>query len=122
MLKQQIVDIITLFNGESPDPEVRNRIDKILWENNLLNADSVPQWLTLLFDDILKSNYRGKVYFKYDASKGDTSNFLAELEDIIKADWDDYGEAVKIMAPKIGVEILISSEDNFYEIKKLKSA
>jgi hypothetical protein len=116
MLKKLIVALYSLQTKQAADSNIVAEIDRILTENNLEKEDTTPDWLVSLFAAIVERKIVLKTYFKYDAKKGDVANFIAELEDLIPAQWNDYGEAVEVFFDKIDLNVVISSEGNFYKV------
>lgn len=95
-LNQKLIRLSETVNSIVADKSLKHRITDLLEENDLDKSENVPFWFMDFLNAILEKRSTGRVGYTPDPSKGDTSNMLAELEEIVKADWDDYGEAVEI--------------------------
>lgn len=117
MLKELIKKLYVLQNNKQVDINTEIVIDNILEENNLIEADMIPEWFVDFLDSITRKEIKTRTKFAYEKNKGDVSNLIAELESIINAEWYDHGETVEVTFDKIGLKAIISTEDNYYEIK-----
>ncbi len=95
------------------------KLHLLVEENDLGTSEQVPQWLLDCFTAVVELRAVPRTRYTYDRNEGDVANFVAELEDLIDADWDDYGEAVVAVFPALKMRVLMSTEGNFYEVQRL---
>ncbi|MBO0591276.1 hypothetical protein I2486_07625 [Cellulophaga sp. E16_2] len=116
MLESLIIDLFEKVNRKTITQENIDIIVTLLEENNLDDVTMVPIWFTDLFKSILQQENVPRTFYRREIHQGDITNFLAELEELINAEWNDCGEAVEVFFPNINMFVCISSEGNFYEI------
>jgi hypothetical protein len=121
MLKQLIINLYEAVNNKTASDDIHSLIDDLLEENDLIDPNKVPNWFVEFIKNIIAKQPVDKTYYKYDSSKGDISNFIAGLEDLIDADWNDYGEAIEVDFTNLNIHAYISSEGNYYEIICIKN-
>lgn len=93
-------------------------LEEIISSNELDIDRNVPSWLLDFFTAILEGRETGRVKYSLNKNEsGDVINFLAELEEILEADWDDYGEGIEIVFPKLKMYGHISRESGLYEVR-----
>jgi hypothetical protein len=119
MLEDLIIELCEKANQRPPSVQEKNEIKQLLEENDLDSTENVPTWFSNFIKDILMQKEVPRSFFTYDSSKGDVDNFLAEMEDYLHAEWDDYGEAVEIFFPNLRMKVCISTEGNFYEAERV---
>ena len=118
MLQDKIIQLFELVNQRPASRNEKEQIQDILEENNLDRPETVPAWFNEFIELLVQGKEQKKSFFQYDPDKGDISNFLAELEDIIGGEWNDYGEAVEIYFPTLQLKSVISIEDDSYTIQR----
>lgn len=116
MLKNLIIALYEKVNLKKVSEETQKLIVEILEENDLDKQDKIPLWFQECLEAILAQKVVGRTHYDYDSKQGDVTNLIAELEDIIEADWNDYGEAVEVTFPNLNMKACISTEGNFYEV------
>lgn len=119
MLKEKITQLYQLTNKQVASESVQQQIEDILVENELDTPENVPSWFTDFLDALINKTTTEKVKTAYNSEEGDTANLLAELEDIIDADWNDYGEVVEVKFSTLNLHAIISAEDDFFQVKPL---
>jgi len=119
MLKQLIIDLYEAVNSKIASPDIHALIDDLLEENDLSTNEKVPLWFIDFIKNILHRKSINRTFFQYDPNQGDISNLIAELEDLIDAEWNDYGEAVEVTFCNLNLYACVSTEGNFYEIKTI---
>ena len=119
MLKNTTIKFYEVVNGEAASSSIQDLINNLIEENDLESSDKVPTWLLRWMNGVINQETINRTSYRYDPSQGDISNFIAELEDLINADWNDYGEAVEVKFTNLGIQACISTEGNFYEISKM---
>ena len=119
MLEKLIIDLYEATSGKVATDNFCISLHNLLEENDLVEEDKVPNWFIDFIESIVAKKAVKRMFFAYDSSYGDVTNFIAELEGLIDADWDDYGEAVEVYFPKLDMYGCISTEGNFYEVKAI---
>ncbi|KFF01723.1 hypothetical protein [Chryseobacterium luteum] len=119
MLKELIKKLYLLQNNKQVDNGVEIIIDNILEENDLIETEMIPQWFVAFLESAIQKQVSPKTKFIYEKGKGDVSNLISELESLINAEWNDYGEAVEVKFDNLGLKAIISTESNYYEIIKI---
>ena len=116
-LKEVVVEIANKENKNKPDLSL---IQEILENNDLGTNEKIPEWILNFFESILKKETTERVSFDFRIDgKGDIYNFLAELEDILEIDIDDYGEGIEMRFNNLGMYGFISFEGDTYQVRKL---
>ncbi len=118
MLKELLIQLIEKVNKEICSIDMKNLIDDLLDENDLIDNEKVPKWFFILLENLLSETETERTFFEAQDDEGDLSNLIAELEGIINADWNDYGEAVEVDFPNLNMNLCISREGDFYELSK----
>ena len=97
------------------------QLQEAIESNGLADSRRIPDWLVLFFDALLTGKIVPRTPYTYNRiSRGDVSNFLAELEDILTLQWEDEGEQVALVADKLKTYGIISIEDDTYQVGRLE--
>lgn len=121
-LLKLLVGLAEVQHNKEVDNDLEKQLYEMIYSNDLEEDEFVPSWLFDIFNAVLHQQSIEKTYFEFDKSKyGDVINFLAELEDVIDIEYDDYGEGMTFKFSKINMYVFINREGrNFYTIKKVK--
>lgn len=116
MVRTLVISLVELANQKVISEEGKQLIDTWLEENDLLDEQRVPEWFIHLLVAITERRETDKTYYKTAETDGDVFNLLAELSEILVAEWDDYGEGIEIYFPHLDLNVFISRESDFYRV------
>ena len=110
-----ITDLVNSINEQNIISE--EEINDILVDCDMEHDSKVPDWLFHFFKSLLNRNLVERIHFKYSQENtGDVYCFLVELESILEGDWDNYGEDIKIIFPRLKIKAYVSFESQAYYI------
>ncbi|MCI5072778.1 hypothetical protein MRY82_07565 [bacterium] len=118
-----VIDLIHINNKYQPD-KLEILIHNIAQDSNLHIDANVPKWLIEIFyalctNKAIKETRLITAYYNY-SKEGRVRNFLAELEDILEGEWDDFGGGITLVLFNINMKVFISFESSSYEVSFLK--
>ncbi|MEA5601284.1 hypothetical protein [Nostoc sp. UHCC 0252] len=122
-LTQLVIELVRRLKGVEPNASVKASIYEVVESNGLEKYDDVPSWLIKFFRSIIDGQSTEKVYIyeeESQKSEADVWNFLAELENILGIESDDYGEGIEMVFKPLGIYAFISLESGFYRIQSAK--
>lgn len=116
LLETYLVRLLETCSGRSASPTELQRIAQLLAENGFDRPSDTPDWFLHILDQLVEAR-SSEGFVKYDHSdgKGDVTNLLAELERIIPASWDDYGEALEATFPN-GCHLYLGRIDDVWSV------
>lgn len=111
-----IVKLVNSINEKTITSE--EEVYNMLTNCDMEHDENVPDWLFYFFDSLLQRKHLERVHYKNsDENPGDVYCFLIKLESIMEGDWDNYGEDVIIIFPKLNLKAYISFESRAYYIQ-----
>ena len=119
-LRDLLGELFFKSNGHAPNADELALIDQILDENGFFEADATPEWLLALLSHVVSErSSAGRRPYSSKSHDGDDTNLFAELEDLINANWDDYGTALEITF-HFGVFVYLGRMGRSWEVKLIK--
>ena len=96
-------------------PGTLEMLEEIVIDNELEEDKMVPECLIKWIDDIIDQKENLKQPFVFDKTlHGDVINFLAELEDVMSIEYEDFGEGMNFTFNCLGMSSLINREGKSY--------
>ena len=119
-LTDAVLELAAAINGSAVDDALKQSIEKMVWNNELDEDDSVPQWLI----DLLGSMTRGEVtewtaFSDEGYSYSDVFELMAELEDVLALSYEHREESIALTVDALGIEAVIWVELSQYRVVKL---
>lgn len=119
-LQQLLISLAQKQTQDKPELELQKAIQEILASNGYGSDEDVQSWLIELLDAILNKKIMSPTRFDFEEpNKGDFVNLLAEFNDLIPFDYENYGEAIQ-MSFDTGIKCTISFEGDTFEVSKMK--
>ena len=125
-MKEKLINNLLLIaksqNGKAFDEALfKDKLIELLEENGYDLEKNIPDWMNDLYDSISHKRVNAKTVFnRRREEEGDFVNFTAELEALIKGEYDFYGEGYELTFDKLGIAVSIMFEGTpYYRIKKI---
>jgi hypothetical protein len=120
-LTRALLDLAAVLQGGQPDDEQRQKIEAKAAQCDLLDGDSVPDWLLQLFERVRERRTTADwVPFKLRGlDDSDALDFVRELDEVLPVEFENNEETWLLRFPDVGLEAAISFEGPSYKVSQL---
>jgi hypothetical protein len=102
--------------------DVKVDLIDIVEDNRLDDPEALPPWLLSLFTALVDHQALPSSPQNAGAKPGGSAhNFLYELSELLDLDWDEHGEYFVLRVPAIGMEAVVSVEDDSFRVQPIVS-
>ena len=108
-LTQLLLSVYRASCGEEPPAEVAVAIDDSRWNNGLQAGREIPAWLPAVFEAVLERREVGVTLFPDIGSA--IGSLLLEVAPLFPGwQYEDQGEWVEMIFPRLGIRVVLSRE------------
>jgi len=112
LLANMTIELYRKLKSVEPEARATAAIQEIVKSNGLAETQDIPSWFLDLWQSILNGSSTKKSFLLSEivGRKGDVTNFLAELADVIEMNYDNYGEGTEMVFDSLRIRAFISME------------